>query len=109
MPQLTIQTLDGRVGLPENWLTFIARELREPDRYVVVGDGRRHSYAQAFNDQGTLLLEYRDGSPQRHFQVAGVGISEVAEALSQWSEGERTFVNRYEWERLTDWDRPVGD
>lgn len=101
---LTIQTLDGRVGLPESWLPFVARELREPDRYVVVADGRRHSYAQAFNDQGTLLLEYRDGSPQRHFQVRGVGIDDVADALSEWSEGGRAFVDRHAWERLTDWD-----
>lgn len=63
VPELTIDTLDGRVAVPDSWLAFVARELREPDRYVVVKDGRRHSYAQVFNDEGTLLLEYRDGSP----------------------------------------------
>lgn len=104
VPLLTIQTLDGWVGMPENWLAFIARELREEDRYVVVGDGRRHCYAQAANDQGKLVLEYRDGSPQRHFQVVGMDISDVAEALAQWAEGERAFVGRHQWQRLTDWD-----
>lgn len=101
---VTIQTLDGHVGMPENWLAFVVRELREPDRFLIVGDGRRHSYAQAFNDRGTLLLEYRDGSPERHFQAVGVAVDDVADALSQWAEGERAFVDDHEWERLTDWD-----
>jgi len=109
MPPLSIETLNGRVGLPESWLLFVARELREPDGFVVVNDGQRNSYAQAFNDEGTLLLEYRDRSPERHFQVRGVGIGEVAEALSQWSEGDRSFVHGHQWERLTEWDRPAGD
>ncbi len=106
VPELTIDTLDGRVAVPDSWLAFVARELREPDRYVVVKDGRRHSYAQVFNNEGTLLLEYRDGSPRRHFQVEGVGIGEVADALSQWSRGERGFVDGHQWTRLTDWDGP---
>lgn len=109
MPTLTIQTADGRVGLPDRWLPFVARELRESDRFVVVDDGRQHSYAQAVNDQGTLLLEYRDGSPQRHFQVTGVGIDDVAEALSQWSLGERSFIDHHSWTRLTDWDAPSSE
>lgn len=109
MPQLTIQTTDGTVGLPDRWLPFVARELREPDRFVIVDDGRRNSYAQAFNLQGTLLLEYRDGSPQRHFQVTGVGLAEVADALAQWSRGERSFIDDHEWERLRDWDDPSDE
>ena len=106
MPRLTIQTPDGAVGLPDRWLAFIARELREPDRFVIVDDGRRKSYAQAFNHHGTLLLEYRDGSPQRHYQVTDVGLAEVADALAQWSRGERAFIQVHEWKRLRDWDDP---
>lgn len=109
VPTLTITTLDGRVGIPDRWLAFIARELRTPDRFVTVDDGRRHCYAQAFNRRGTLLLEFRDGSPQRHFQVSGVGIADVAEALAQWSEGERAFIDRHTWTRLTFWDPPDSE
>ena len=73
---------------------------------MIVDDGRRNSYAQAFTHHGTPLLEYRDRSPQRHFQVTGVGLAEVADALAQWSRGERAFVQEHEGTRLSDWDEP---
>lgn len=105
MPSLTIETPDGTVGEPERWLPFLSRELREPDGFVIVDDGRRNSYAQARNHHGTLLLEYRDGSPQRHFQACGVGLDDVADALSQWSRGERDFIEHHTWRRLEYWDK----
>ena len=102
---MIIKTLDGSVGVPDRWLAFVSRELRAPDRFIIVDDGHGDSYAQAFNDHGNLLLEYRDGSPQRHFQVTGVKLAHVADALSQWAQGDRTFVDEHEWTRLRDWDQ----
>jgi hypothetical protein len=57
------------------------------------------SFAQAINDGGVLVLEYRDGA---HFQARGVPIDEVAEALREWSVGEREFIGRQVWTRLDD-------
>ena len=84
MDDLVITTAGGRVGLPDRWVPFVARELREPDGFVTVQRGN-NSYAQVFNDGGSLLLEYREGSPQRHFQTAGVSLGDAAAALEQWA------------------------
>ena len=100
MPELTVTTLDGTVGFPDRWLAFVSRELREADRFVIVDDGSGDSYAQVFNHDGTLLLEYRDGSPQRHFQVTGVGLADVADALAQWARGERAFVHASQLDQI---------
>ena len=104
MRRVAVETFDGRVGAPESWLAFVVRELGEADRFVIVDDGSGDSYAQAFNNDGTVLLEYRDGSPQRHFQATGVGLDDVATALSQWIDGRRDFIGKHTWTRLTDWD-----
>ncbi len=103
MADLVITTVSGRVGSPDRWVPFLSRELREPDGFVTVQSGR-NSYAQVFNDHGTLLLEYRDGSPQRHFQSVSVSLAAAAEALEQWANDERHFVRQHDWVRLTTWD-----
>ena len=109
MADLVITTVDGRVGSPDRWLPFLSRELREADGFVTVQRGN-NSYAQVFNDRGTLLLEYRDGSPQRHFQTAGVGLAAAAQALQEWANDERQFVQNHDWVRLTTWDvEPTKD
>lgn len=108
MADLVITTVSGRVGLPDRWVPFVSRELREPDGFVTVQRGS-NSYAQVFNDRGTLLLEYRDGSPQRHFQTASVSLAAAAEALEQWAKHERRFVTQHDWVRLTTWDAEPTD
>jgi hypothetical protein len=104
--KLRIETPTGSVGGPDRWLAFLSRELRDPDGYVIVDNGMKNSFAQAYNHSGTLLLEYRDGSPSCHFQVCGAGLAEVAEALSQWADGRREFIEQHEWTRLDFWDDP---
>src|SRR4051794_727189 len=106
MGKITISTPDGSVGEPERWLPFLSRELREPDGFVIVDDGRRNSYVQARNNAGTVVIECRDGSALRHFQACGVGLDDVADMFSQWLRGEREFIERHQWQRLTDWDEP---
>ena len=39
--------------------------------------------------------------PDRHFQAKDVSLASIADALSQWMRGERTFVDDHEWERLS--------
>ena len=98
---LTIRIADGTVAEPERWLPLVHRALREPGGFLIVDSGPPDMYAQAMNHQGSLLLEYRDGSPERHFQVRGVGLDDVAKALSQWTRGERAFVDEHEWQQLS--------
>jgi hypothetical protein len=47
------------------------------------------------------LLEHRDGSPDQHFQAKDVSLASIADALSQWMRGERTFVDDHDWEPLS--------
>ncbi|WUJ74674.1 hypothetical protein OG809_15705 [Kribbella soli] len=101
---VTITTSRGTVAIPDRWVFFLSQELRNRGGYVVVDSGRDHIFAQARNDNGTLTLEYRDGSPRQHYQVQGVDLGDVAEALSQWAENHRDFINKHTWERLTLWD-----
>ncbi|MFD7161545.1 hypothetical protein ACFV9C_43660 [Kribbella sp. NPDC059898] len=102
--EVTITTSRGTVALPDRWVSFLSQELRNFGGYVVVDRGRDHVFAQARNDNGTLTLEYRDGSPRQHYQVQGVDLGDVAEALSQWAENHRHFIDKHTWQRLTLWD-----
>lgn len=98
---LTIRTPSGTVGEPESWLVLVQETLRKPGGFLTVSSGPPNMYAQAINHEGRFLLEYRDGSPDRHFQVKDVPLASIADALSQWMRGERTFVDDHEWERLS--------
>ena len=97
---LIIRTLDGTVAEPESWLALVYTALREPGGYLTVASGPPDVYAQAINHDGHVDLEYRDGSPERHFQVSGVSLEAVADALSQWMDGERRFIDDHEWRAL---------
>lgn len=100
---VTITTSQGRAAIPERWPLFLSQELRDAGNYVIVDTDRDDYYAQARNDDGTFSLEYRDGSPQQHYQVQGVDLADVTEALSQWSEHRRDFITNHTWQRLTLW------
>lgn len=102
--RLTITTAVGTAALPESWPRFLSHVLREVDDYVIVDLGQDHLFAQARNDDGTFSLEYRDGSPQKHYQVQGADLGDVSEALSQWTENRRDFIANHTWTRLTLWD-----
>ncbi|WP_185447844.1 hypothetical protein [Kribbella qitaiheensis] len=93
---LSITTRSGRVGMPALWFAFVLNELRQPDSFITVGQPR--SYARAANEQGTLVLEYREAG--KHFQVREVPLDRIADALSQWAAGQRQFIARHSWRRL---------
>jgi hypothetical protein len=94
---LTITTPNGRAALPALWFPFVLNELRQPDGFVTVG--QTQSYAQARNNDGTLVLEYRD--QEKHFQAVDVPLDQIADALSEWASGRRHFVSRHTWRHLT--------
>ena len=74
---------------------------KNPAGFLIVDSGPPDMYAQAINHDGSLWLEYRDGSPEQHFQVQDVALDEVAAALSQWTRGERAFVDEHDWKQLS--------
>ena len=98
---LTIRTSQGTVAEPESWLALAPSTLRKPDEFLIVASGPPDLYAQAINQGGRLVLEYRDGAPDQHFQATGVELDDVARALSEWFRGERAFIADHEWERLS--------
>jgi hypothetical protein len=98
---LTIRTPHGTVAEPESWLALVHSTLRKPGGFLIVSSGPPDLYAQALNDEGCLVLEYRDGAPDKHFQATGVGLGDVVRALSEWFRGERAFIAEHTWERLS--------
>ena len=98
---LTIRTPHGTVAEPESWLALAHSTLRNSGGILIVSSGPPDLYAQAMNDDGCLVLEYRDGAPGEHFQATAVGLDEVARALSEWFRGERAFIAEHEWKRLS--------
>ena len=95
---LTVTTHHGPVRMPALWFPFVLNELRQADGFIVVGQGQ--SYAQARNNDGTLVLEYREAD--KHFQATDVPMDQIADALSQWAAGQRKFVSQHSWQRLKD-------
>ena len=67
---------------PESWLALVYTALREPGSYLTVSSGPPNVYAQAINHEGHFDLEYRDGSPDRHFTARDVSLESIADALS---------------------------
>ena len=98
---LTIRTPNGTVAEPASWLALVYSTLREPGDFLVVSSGPPDMYAQALNHDGRLVLEYRDGSPDRHFQTEDVSLASIADALSQWMRGGRDFIRNHEWKPLS--------
>ena len=96
----TISTQDGTVAEPDGWLAFVHRELGADGGFVVVSSGPPDLYAQAIKAGDGYLLEYREGSADRHFQTTDVSLEEVATALAQWFEGRRDFIAEHEWTRI---------
>jgi hypothetical protein len=96
----TISTQDGAVAEPDSWLAFVHRELGADGGFVIVASGPPDLYAQAIKAGDGYLLEYRDGSADRHFQTTDVSLEEVATALAQWFGGRRDFVADHEWTRI---------
>jgi hypothetical protein len=71
----------GTVAEPESWLALAYSTLRIPGGFLIVSSGPPDLYAQAMNHEGTLLLEYRDGARDKHFQATDAGLDDVARAF----------------------------
>ena len=55
----------------------------------------------AFLALASVLFIAVKRAPDKHFQTTGVGLEDVARALSEWFRGERAFIAEHTWERLS--------
>ncbi len=76
--------------------------LRYPDdKFAILESGPEH-YLQAYlAEDGSLSLEYRDGSAQRHYEVPEPRpVDEVIEAFLSYQRRDNRWRTAFEWRRL---------
>ena len=83
--------------LARQWVT----ELAEPNPYLIVERGE-HRYIQTYRDEpGLYLLEYRDGSPDRHFGTKVEDGAQVAAIIWEWTTGGHAGLDALDWEQVS--------
>ncbi|MEU0542518.1 hypothetical protein ABZ319_21850 [Nocardia sp. NPDC005978] len=83
--------------LVQQWIP----ELSQPGPYLIVESGDQ-IYIQTYrNEDGRYELEYRDGSPERHFGVRVEDPQTVADLIWSWTTGDRSRFETLDWQRLT--------
>lgn len=80
---------------PEH-LAAAVRDLDPVNWFVVLDDGDDH-YVQAALTDGGYLLEVRDGSADKHFQVAVTDAEEVVAAFQEQARGDSFWRDRFTW------------
>ncbi|MFI6870781.1 hypothetical protein [Nocardia sp. NPDC050406] len=75
--------------------------LGEPGPYLIAETADQH-YIQTYrHPNGRYALEYRDGSPDRHYATTLDDPAAVAATIWAWATGDRTGFDALDWERLT--------
>jgi hypothetical protein len=84
------------------------RALRFPDDTFAVLELRPSTYIQtATEDDGSFVVEYRDGSSDKHFRAARpMRLDDVIAAFQSYLRQDDQWRSRFEWERL---DLESGD
>jgi hypothetical protein len=75
-----------------NWYAWLERE---EGTYVQAGLGSR-----AGAPEGKYSLEYREGSPERHFRAIVGNLDEIAAAFTGFASGEDDWKSARDWTRL---------
>nr|WP_246461333.1 hypothetical protein [Nocardia transvalensis] len=75
-------------------------ELADPNPYLIV-ERAPQVYIQTFRDgSGVYTLEYRDGSPDKHFGTQLTDAAQVAALVWGWTTGDRADLDALDWERV---------
>ncbi|WP_327111646.1 hypothetical protein OHB12_26375 [Nocardia sp. NBC_01730] len=83
-------------ALVDQWVS----ELELPNPYLVVERGEQF-YIQTYRERsGAYTLEYRDGSPDRHFGTTVPDPTTVASLIWGWANDDRTCLQTLPWSRL---------
>jgi hypothetical protein len=75
-----------------NWYAWLARG---EGSYVQVGLGPK-----AGVPEDRYSLEYRDGSPERHYRVVVDNLDDVAAAFTGFAQGDTSWKSAHSWARL---------
>ncbi|GGK60963.1 hypothetical protein [Nocardia camponoti] len=79
--------------LAHNWVAGLS----DPNPYLIVERGDQR-YIQTYRDQrGEYTLEYRDGSPQRHFGTVLADPDEVARIIWDWTTDPASVEKDVAW------------
>ncbi|MBF6087617.1 hypothetical protein IU438_14650 [Nocardia cyriacigeorgica] len=81
--------------LTERWVA----ELAAPNPYLVVSRGEQ-DYIQTYHQEPEYILEYRDGSPKKHFTTTLDDASRVSELIWAWTTGDRAALDDVAWSKL---------
>ncbi|MDO3650777.1 hypothetical protein [Nocardia mangyaensis] len=74
--------------------------LADPNPYLIVERGDQ-SYVQTYRDpDGPYTLEYRDGSPERHFGTTIDDPAQVARIIWEWTTGKSDVADAAGWTRV---------
>ncbi|MBL0888089.1 hypothetical protein [Myceligenerans indicum] len=99
--QLLVLLQEIRRG-SENFL--VAHRLSRPEHYfqTVRADAVRGRAQDCYGTRAAsgYLIEYRDGSPDRHYQAECATHTEVHDAVTGWAEGRDGWHEPYAWTRL---------
>ncbi|MEU7767607.1 hypothetical protein AB0B25_21070 [Nocardia sp. NPDC049190] len=83
-------------ALADQWVS----ELNPPNPYLVVERGEQF-YIQTYREQsGAYTLEYRDGSPEKHFGTIVPDAATVATLIWDWATDDRTRLQLLPWSRV---------
>ncbi|GAB2700577.1 hypothetical protein [Nocardia thraciensis] len=82
--------------LIHDWIPNLA----PPNPYLIV-ERAPQDYIQTFRDgAGAYTLEYRDGSPERHFGTRLTDAAQVADLIWDWTTGDRTRLDALDWQSV---------
>ncbi|WP_280235009.1 hypothetical protein [Nocardia cyriacigeorgica] len=81
--------------LADRWVA----ELTGPNPYLVVSRGDQE-YIQTYHEEPHYILEYRDGSAERHFTTTVDDSARVAELIWAWTAGDAATLDDVAWTRL---------
>ncbi len=71
--------------------------LDAPNPYLIA-EREPHHYVQTYRDDaGRYTVEYRDGSPDRHFGTHTADAKLVAELIWDWATGDRARFDAQDW------------
>ncbi|MQY17861.1 hypothetical protein [Nocardia macrotermitis] len=74
--------------------------LSEPGPYLIV-EREPEVYVQTFReDENSYILEYRDGSPDKHFGANLTDPARVADLIWDWTNGDRSRLNTLSWDKI---------
>src|SRR5690606_11241610 len=82
-------------ALAERWVA----ELAAPNPYLVVSRGEQ-DYIQTYHQEPEYILEFRDGSPKKHFAATLDDASRVSALIWAWATGDRSALDDVAWTKL---------